>query len=93
MIPKLQRYYGGHPNAWLYDVPVALLRAYAKQMLSEQAQEELTMIESVAVGAGSMEKQRRSSVIRRLQRAVDDRPAKPAEPDELRALGITVEEV
>ena len=93
MIPRLQRFYGGDPAAWL-DCPFALLRAYADQLPKLAAQDQLSQIASVSVGTNNAKKAQSRRIQRNLQKeARRGQRAKPVSRATLAAYGIQFEEV
>src|SRR5512139_404025 len=49
ILARLQRFYGGEPEAWLTRVPVALIRAYARMLPRLRAAEAIHDADVVAV--------------------------------------------
>lgn len=63
MIPRLQRFYGNID--WL-NIPSKIVNAYAAMMPILEAEEQLTMINNVGVGTGSMKKEDSERIMREL---------------------------
>lgn len=94
MIARLQRFYGGPPADWLYNVPMGLLFVYQKALPAVHANEQINNATAVALGSGSMKRDDQKQVLQSLQQQAEKfvtRTAVPIDASALSEAGINVE--
>ena len=90
MIPRLQQFYGGPPDAW-FELRPGVLSAYVQMLPRLDAQQQLRDEQVTLSGSGQMKKDDRTRFVKRLQRmAQTKRRARKANEGDLAALGIKV---
>lgn len=91
-IPRLQRFYGGHPGWWLAEAPIALVRAFIRMLPRLDAEEQIAASSVHALGSGAMEKKDRERMLAALRKAAGGKRAraKKASVAELAVMGIGV---
>lgn len=84
MIPRLQAFYGGSPDAW-WVMPVALLRSYLVMLPRLRAERALQAVSETMIGTGSMEKKHAQKTLKDWQREASgpQRVKKPMSEQEL----------
>lgn len=97
IVARLQRFYGGDPQSW-YRLSLGKLRAYMEFIAPLEASEGLTVHAVTAAATGNLKPSAAESLLadlRRTARAVlhTARARKPQSLDQLRSMGIAVEEV
>ncbi len=75
-IPRLQRFYGGHID-WL-NIPYKIVNAYAAMIPILEAEEQLAQITAIGVGTATVEKEKRVSIMRKLNEQAAGRKEKQA---------------
>lgn len=94
MIARLQRFYGGSPQDWFYNVPIGLLFAYMEALPAVYASEQLNDATAVALGSGSIKQNDQKQIMQNLQQQAEKFVTKTAVPVDASALseaGISVE--
>lgn len=97
VVARLQRFYGGEPLSW-YRLPLGRLRAYMELIAPLEASEGLTTHAVTAAATGNLKAHAADNLLadlRRTARAVmhTARARKPHSLDQLRGMGIAVDEV
>jgi hypothetical protein len=92
---RLTRFYPGTtPMSWLIDTPIAMVNACLRMLPRLKAEENLVAVHVGAIGAGTLEKEARSKILRGWESAVHgvtarSKPA-PLTPALAAAMGIQV---
>lgn len=97
IVARLQRFYGGEPLTW-YRLPLGKLRTYMEFIAPLEASEGLTAHAVTAAATGNLKSSAADSLLADLRRTARSvlhtaRARKPQSLDQLRGMGVAVEEV